>query len=865
MEGIRNTGTEQLGAAAGYRQAAKAGKQEGGAPVKGMPFREAASVDLRQLLGRAGEAEARIQAARQSLKANEAALEETKDGLEHMESLAKESAGEGRPDRVALQEEMSRLRQELMRILGGTAALSTEGGGKSGISELPQWLLWGLADSPDPAQLLAALGLDESAGSSGIMAALRDLPLDDPGAGYLAAVYLGAVIAGGGTDKLDPSEAAEGLLRLLEAIENGMSPDEAVSGLTGGLFESLEEFRQQFMEGLAPGMESFFGSLLLGGVFSLPDLMELLSNGGGAEADLLMVLLAALESADSADSAPANPEEGAAGEAARGETAQLPQQDMGGAIAQSRDLSGTAYDPETGAVIIGGEETAVLGAREIQAPDLAGRGEAALEQTEARQVTVNSPRAQLRTQGETDLRELRFGEKATLTLTGSGLTRIGGIKGGPDNVLRLREGAFILEGQEELPVRVVVDGAAVLQAPKESHVFNALGEELEPYDLMWKSMFPQWDSIEGMVIDGRHAQMALLKSAQPDMARLWLLKGDPSQGYPAHLITLRGRDRAGELRTRYVYLQWSRRQRKFLPVSMFPNPFTVAGGQEDIDWRYEEESRTLRVLTGRVAGLTGGMGTDAEGCPFSGRLALADGIGRVDLTLDGVVCRVPSGRACSLGGGNRVTLLLKRGTESLFESGAGFAGISLGDGTSLCIDQTGTPEPDIAEGSLTAMGGSGSPGIGRDSGRGRERAASIMIRGGRVTAVEGGRVSGGRKAPNAAIAGLRASARALKLDAMDISTREAARDAVRQLSAGRRWVNRLQEAYRAVYGKLEQSLAGLGSIRQYAKVARSGGEVEALMWDMRGELMQSPMGAHRRWEPEDVDQLLDAMESMINR
>lgn len=860
MEGIRNIGAQQPGAAAGYRQAEKAGKQEGGASVKGMPFREAASVDLRQLLGRVGEAEARIQAARQSLQANEAALAEAKDGVEQMGSLAEESAGEGQPDRAALQEELSKLRQELMRILGGTAALSTEGAGKSGISELPQWLLWGLADSPDPAQLLAALGIDKNAGSSEIMAALRDLPLDDPGAGYLAAIYLGAVIAGGGTDKLDPSEAAEGLLRLLEAIESGMTPDEAVSDLTGGLFESLEEFQRQFMEGLAPGMESFFGSLLLGGSFSLPDLMELLSNGTAAEADLLMVLLAALESADSA---PANPEEGAAGEAARGETsAQLPQQDMGGAIARGRDLSGTAYDPETGTVAVGGEETVALRGREIQTLDLAGRGEVALEKTGARQVTVNSPGAQLRTQGETDLRELRFGEKAALTLTGSGLTRIGGIKGGPDNILRLREGAFILEGQEELPVRVVVDGAVVLQAPKESHVFNAQGEELEPYDLMWKSMFPEWNSIEGMTIDGRHAQMALLRSAQPDMARLWLLKGDPSQGYPAHLITLQGRDRAGELRTRYVYLQWSRMQRKFLPVSMFPNPFTVAGGQEDIDWRYEEESRTLRVLTGQVTGLTGGMGTDAEDRPFSGRLALADGIGRVDLTLDGVVCRVPSGRACSLGGGNRVTLLLKRGTESLFESGAGFAGISLGDGTSLCIDQTGTPGGQ--EGSLTAMGGSASPGIGRDSGRGRERAASIMIRGGRVTAVEGRRVSG-RKVPNGAIAGLRASARALKLDAMDISTKEAARDAVKQLSAGRRWVNRLQEAYRAVYGKLEQSLTGLGSIRQYAKVVRGGDEVEALMWDMRGELMQSPMGAYRQWEPDDVDQLLDAMESMINR
>ena len=112
---------------------------------------------------------------------------------------------------------------------------------------------------------------------------------------------------------------------------------------------------------------------------------------------------------------------------------------------------------------------------------------------------------------------------------------------------------------------------------------------------------------------------------------------------------------------------------------------------------------------------------------------------------------------------------------------------------------------------------------------------------------------------------LEASARALRLDAMDISTKEAAKEAVKQLSAGRRWVNRLQEAYRAVYGKLGQSLSDPGSIKRYANVVQNGEEAGALMWEMRQELAQSPMGVYGQWETDDVDQMLKAMENMINQ
>ncbi len=88
---------------------------------------------------------------------------------------------------------------------------------------------------------------------------------------------------------------------------------------------------------------------------------------------------------------------------------------------------------------------------------------------------------------------------------------------------------------------------------------------------------------------------------------------------------------------------------------------------------------------------------------------------------------------------------------------------------------------------------------------------------------------------------------------------------MRQLSAGRRWVNRLQEAYRAVYGKLGQSLSDPGSISRYAQAVQNGEEAGALMWEMRREMEKPSVSPYSRWETEDVDQLLKAMEDMINQ
>ena len=117
---------------------------------------------------------------------------------------------------------------------------------------------------------------------------------------------------------------------------------------------------------------------------------------------------------------------------------------------------------------------------------------------------------------------------------------------------------------------------------------------------------------------------------------------------------------------------------------MCDNPFTVTGGEPGLDWVYEEETRTLRILSDRVTAVSGG---GREGEP-SGRIALADGIGTVRLTLEGVVCRTAAGSALRLGRGNDVTLLLQDGTDSRFvESGPGCAGLSRVEGAIMRLDR----------------------------------------------------------------------------------------------------------------------------------------------------------------------------------
>lgn len=766
-----------------YEAAERTEKSAGSAPSQKTTPAPGCTVSetLRQLMTRSSQAEGRYRESRRTLQLGGAVLAEVQDKLGRMAELIGASAGGGAPDREALQAELEALRGEIDRIMdqaavgdvhlfsdeeaGLEALLDAAGDVPAGIQALPRWVLAGISQGQlSPEQLLANLGLGKAVSPAQLLAAVTSGALEEnSAAAYLASLYLGAVIAGGSSGTPDVSGAVDGLRQLLEKVAGGTAPDQAIAELTGGAFTSLADFQSQFASGTAPGLQSFLADLLLTGEAPLPAAGGLLSlAGGGMELELLMNLLTA--SAQSGEASPdASPEAlPETAPAALGETAPMEQAEgeasvlrLGNVEVIGRDLSGVSLRASTGELVIGGSgDVTIRGTGQgEQAILVTGSGTVKLQEVRVSALTVDAAGARLVSAGESALGELRLGRGASLTLDGGGLLTVGHIRADGSNSLRLAGGAVVLEGQDGripgvLPLPVVLEGPASLAA--QGTVVNAEGKALEPFDLIWKALLPGWSSVTAMALHGQQARMTLLGGEYPTLARLWLEKGDPSHGYPAHSLLIQGRDQAGRPRTRYAYLHWSRQAGAFEELSQYPNPFTVTGGEQSRDWLYEEASHTLYILSNQVTAISGGAGTDSSQAPFSGRIALADHVGTLELTLGGVVCRVSSGRAFGLGRGNEVTLLLQSGSSNFFASGAGCAGISLGEGTSLCIDCEDTRSSRSPAGALTASGGAGGAGIGRDSGGSRDQTSRILIRGGVVTASGAGGGAGigaGQRSP----------------------------------------------------------------------------------------------------------------------
>ena len=970
---------------------------------------------LRQLMARVSQAEGRTRESRRTLQGGESVLTEVDSGLDRLEDLLRRSAG--RSDRAPLQAELEGLLEDIDRIIGSATA-----GGKplfldgdmgltgeaaallsslmgemaaKGEGELPDWLTLGITQAiPSADQILAELGLDKTASAEEILAALQNHPPERcPVTGTLASLYLGAVISGCDLSQgLDPQKALEGLRQLLYKIGEGVPLDEAIETLTGGEFTSLDDFQAQFMGGSAPGLKDFLVNLLLadGGSLLFPNspLLALLAGLEGSNLELLMGLLTTSQGPGAPLEQPAA---AGAGEGEGVETASPSNAVMELKQAQvtGQDLSGVSFQAEKGVLTVGGTaDVAIQGMGE--APGaltvlITGSGTVTIQNLDAAKLIVDTAMAQLLTAGGNRLAEVLLKEGSSLTLGGGGLLRLGLLQANDSNTLRLTGGAVAVEepGEGEgspskpLAIPVLLEGAASFAA-RAGNVHAPNGVALEPLDVVWKALLPGWKSVSAIAIDGRQTKLALLNG---DPMRLWLEKGDPSHGAPIHTLMFRGKDGSGRLQSRYAYLRWSQYANAFEPVSLYPNPFTITGGEDGRDWVYEEETHTLRILSNQVTAISGGAGTDANQSPFSGRIALADQIGRLKLALNGVVCRVSSGRAFDLGRENKVALILENGTRNFFESGSGCAGISLGEGTSLSIDC----EDPHDSGALTATGGAGGAGIGRDSGGGRDQASQITIYGGAITASGSGGGAGigagkhgfmgsitiiggvvdstGGKGGGAGIGGalgaavgditihggsvtavalhhaaaigagvqgecgnilitgtariLRAaggpggdigsclfggcgrvlvsggadigeaklstqtgipldmgedtvtlpqfqlSAKALRLDGMDLATPEGVQFAQSVLDADRRWISQIRGVYNMLYSQLEQNYNSLNTVQQYISV-KGGGPVRdtatasTLLEDMRRSIIQSPQAllTHGRHELEDIQHLL---------
>ena len=93
---------------------------------------------------------------------------------------------------------------------------------------------------------------------------------------------------------------------------------------------------------------------------------------------------------------------------------------------------------------------------------------------------------------------------------------------------------------------------------------------------------------------------------------------------------------------------------------------------------------------------------------------------------------------------------------------------------------------------------------------------------------------------NVTLPRFRVTARALRLEGLDVTTRQAARTALEILTTDRRWVTRLQGAYGAMYGQLAQSFGGMYNVHRQFSVVRDTSEASSLVMDIREVLRQSP-------------------------
>ena len=585
----------------------KAEKQSAGSQTQKVARSPGVTVSetLQKLMTTGSRSAASVRESRRMLQTGEAVLAEVEDSLSRMKELAKEAGENGTADRAALQEQLEQLKEDLGRIISSAVGggiplfLTASTGAADGAEALPEWLMKGIAQNTLSAeQLLSGLGLDKTASGAELLAAVGSGALGSSHAvDYLAALYLGSVIAGGSSSgNVDVSQALAGLEQLLEKVSEGLSPDEAIQELTNGEFSSFEDFQNQFIDGTAPGLQQFLLDYLLAGdaaaMVELPSLMDYLTGLGGLDMDLLMALLttsttdAALEMGALSDTGRAENLEAA--------PAPLSVMQFGDLQVTGRDLSGVSFNEATGELTIGGTaDVMVQGTGQSdQAILLTGSGTVAMQNVNTSVLTVQNPEARIFSVGENTLGQVRMQEGTNLTLDGRGLVRIGELHGDESNTLRLAGGAAVVGKTDggtfgTLAVPVLMSGPASLAAQAAFYVRDSGGRELEPFDVVWKTLLPGFNSLTAMEADGRQAKMALLSGNHSDLLRLWLDKGDPSgHGNPIHTLVARGRDIFGRPRTRYTYVVWNQQAGKFQEVSKYPNPWTITGGEPDQDWVY---------------------------------------------------------------------------------------------------------------------------------------------------------------------------------------------------------------------------------------------------------------------------------------
>lgn len=711
----------ELNIAARFEKLSQAEKTAGAAQAQGTASTEKTqssipsasstiSTGLQQMLDKLGQTDQTAQT--EILQTGEGALAEAKDILNRMSRLAQEAQSEG-ADRPKLQAELKELLSELDRVLQ-----SADYEGAS--------LFQG-----EDAQMYESLLEDLET----LLSGTTQTPSDGQG---------------------QVSTPTDIMQQLLDELAQGVPIDQALQSLTGAEGASLLSLMDLFGGEDAQQLMTLLNILMTSGgqgTLSLGDAatLSLLEGLNNSQLNLLVSMLATRTPAGT-ETAPQSAPEPAA-------------QQFGQFLVTGQDLSGVTFSPDTNTITLTGEENVTIqGGQEAPQAEgasqptivLSGTGQVKLQNVEGTRLVVTGQEARVLTAGGNTLGEVRMEQGASVEFGGEGLLETGRFTADGTNRITVTGGALSVEGgQGSLNgAQVYMAGCASLAA--QVRTVQTPGGQAEPFDVLWKALLPGWKQIDGMIVDGQRTQMSLFQSGeQMSAARLWLNREtDPSHGHPIHSVTIMGRDEADEQQVHSVWVRWDEAYNSFRQITMYPNPFAVNGGEQGVDWIYEEDTQTLRVLTDRVVGISGGTGLDAQQEEFSGRLAIESNLGDLELTLGGITCHALAGRAFELGRENHVTLYLRDGSANTFESAEGYAGISLGDGTTLMIDAAPAEEPEdggeetetasasqsegadseVPVGILIARGGDGGAGIGRDSGGSWDRISRITIAGGTVEA-----------------------------------------------------------------------------------------------------------------------------------
>lgn len=642
------------------------------------------------------------------------------------------------------------------------------------VDKFPSWFIEGMAQTASgPGNWLKSSGglhIDASSDAAAITNAISNhqLGLDDNasnyGTGYLACMYLGAVIGGyDGADTSPQSVAAtvsSGLSQLLSAIiHDGKSMDSAIRDLTQGKsasFTNTADFVSKFNSGSAAGMTGVIQNLLTatgngrGGIVSGNLSNQDLTANTSSSSTLFQLNPNTSEVTNTYPDGYNVYSGGAAsveGVAPSDNAPILPYIDFDNMRIYGVKDSDLEYDSTNGTLTIkagAGIKITVrpsgeaIGSNQPHGSDSVqdlilggGVGGAVLSGVDLSGDLTVKGATEITYESDNSFGGIKL--ESDTVFKGTGGLKTNAFDAGSHNVTFQGGAVVIGGGSGTISNRgaVTVKGAAIAA----SGVAESAGRS--SIEIPWTPELAALGKLASIQIDGQQYDMSLDAN---QAAKLWL---EPGRNHRVTFTDVDGKSKTLSATQVFEADGVTFQEFEWAPPA---RPYTVTGGQEGVDWEYAGPDGNTLLIKSNAAELTIGPGAslnasgqpvDENGNVLVGRIQLADNISGqgapVKLTLDGISSRVSTGAAFDLGENNQVELTLADGKVNTFQGGSNYAGISVGGGTQLTINGTGT---------LNATGGSNGAGIGRDGTATSDQTSSITINGGTINATGGSSSAG---------------------------------------------------------------------------------------------------------------------------